>query len=99
MLSTRLLNHCERFYGHNKAVDRKIMNDASFNVPFENSLENILLQITAENLIASKKPIMPFVKTVGSDEDHLPDIFPLKPTVSIPKVYIKSNEEQNVYRK
>jgi large subunit ribosomal protein L37 len=95
LLATRLLNHCERFYGRTRAVDRKIVNNAFFVAPFERDGEKIQLELTAETFMTSRKPIAPFKVTTATDL-QLPNIFPLKHTVSIPKVHFY--KEQNAYR-
>lgn len=96
LLSTRLLNHCERLFGHTKAVDRKTVNDALFVAPFKRANDHIQLELTAETFMLSKKPIAPFEMETQAKEP-LPDIFPLKHTVSIPQVHFYKN--QTAYRK
>jgi hypothetical protein len=96
LLSTRLLNHCERFYGHAVAADRKIISDAFFVAPFERDGQQVQLELTTETFMSSRKPIAPIKVQVQPEKDVIPDIFPLKPTVSIPQVNFY--EKQNVYR-
>ena len=96
LLSHRFLNHCERFQGHIKTADRKVINNAFFVAPFEKNGYKIQLEITAETLVTSKKPINPFSIQTGN-EDSLPEIFPVSPTASIPKVHFYN--ERLVYRK
>lgn len=94
-MSTRLLNHCERFQGHIRAAERKTINNAFFVVPFDSRGEQIQLELTAETFMTSRKPIAPF-KMEPNTEKEIPDIFPLKHTVSIPKTNFY--KEQNAYR-
>lgn len=95
LLSSRLLSHCERFQGHIKSADRKMINNAFFVVPFEKNGKIVQLEVTAETLMVSKKPIVPI--NASSNQESLPDIFPVAPTASIPKVNFYN--QQNVYRK
>lgn len=95
LLSTRFLNHCERFNGHTVAADRKIINNAFFIAPFEKDGDQIQLELTAETFMSSRKAINPFKPQI--QQNTLPDIFPLKHTVSIPQVHFY--QKQNVYRK
>jgi len=94
LLSLRLMTHCERFQGQIKAADRKIVNDAFFVVPFEKNQKNVQLQVTAETLMTSRKPINPFKVQPGS-QNELPDIFPVSETASIPQVHFYN--QQSVY--
>ena len=96
LLSTRFLNHCERFHGHTVAVDRKIISDAFFVAPFEKDGDQIQLELTAETFMSSRKQINPFNVKVHPEQNVIPDIVPLKSTVSIPQVHFY--KKQNAYR-
>lgn len=96
LLSLRLLNHCERFQGSIKAADRKLINDAFFVTPFFKDGEDIQLELKAETFMTTRKPITPFSVDTSSGAE-VPDIFPLKFTVSIPEV--QEYKEQIAYRK
>lgn len=78
-----------------RAAERKTINDAFFVVPFESRGEPIQFELTGETFMTSKKPIAPFNMTSGTGEG-IPDIFPLKHTVSIPKEHFY--KEQCAYR-
>lgn len=95
LLSNRLLSHCERFSGHIVAAERKILNDAFFVAPIENAGDKVQFEVTAETFMTSKKALSPFTPNVKDLE--LPDIFPLKETLSIPKVNFY--DERSSYRK
>jgi hypothetical protein len=97
LLSTRLLNHCERFHGHTVAADRKIINDAFFVVPFDKDGAQVQFEVTAETFMSSRKPINPFKVQIQPEQAQVPDIFPIKSTVSIPQVNFY--KKQNFYRK
>jgi len=95
-MSTRLINHCERFQGASRAADRKIVNDAVFVAPFTKEGDKIQLELTAETFMTTRKPISPFSVQLTAEQNKLPDIFPLKQTVSIPETH--DYKPQNVYR-
>ncbi|KAG5670349.1 hypothetical protein PVAND_000623 [Polypedilum vanderplanki] len=86
LISTRLLNHCERFYGHIEAVNKKTVNDVKFMAPIEKNGDRVQFNLSAETFVTSKKPIAPFD---GSSDQSVPDIYPLDQTVSIPKIETK----------
>lgn len=98
LLSHRLLNHCERLQGHTKTAERKTINNAFFVLPFERTGSVVQLEINAETFVTSKKAIHPVEKvTLEPKDDNLPEIHPLYPTASIPKVNFYNN--RLVYRK
>lgn len=94
-MATRLINHCERFFGHTLAAERKILNSSFFVAPFIKSDCHVQLEVTAEVFMSSKKAIAPF-DVSANEQQELPDIFPLKETVSIPQVHFY--DERSVYR-
>lgn len=55
------------------------------------------LEVTAETFVVSRKPISGFEVDSSIKEQEIPDIFPLKNTISIPKVNFY--EERSDYRK
>lgn len=97
LLATRLINHCERFAGRSVTSTRKIINDAYFVAPFEKDGDLIQMEMQAETFITSKKPLGSQKVNFKSEEVELPNLFPLKHTVSIPQCNIY--EKKNVYRK
>lgn len=97
LLATRLLNHCERISGRSVTATRRIINDAMFIAPIEKDGDLIQMELLAETLVTSKKPISPFALKIKSEDVELPDLFPLKHTISIPKVNIY--QKRSVYRK
>lgn len=97
LMSTRLLNHCERIHGPTVAADRKTISDAFFVAPFEKDGDKVQLELTAETFMSSRKPISPVNMKTTPEQQVLPVIFPLKQTVSIPKVHFF--KEQSAYRK
>lgn len=97
LLSTRLINHCERFHGHTIAADRKIISDAFFIAPFTREGSNVQFELTAETFVTSRKPISGFEVDSSIKDQEIPDIFPLKNTISIPKVNFY--DDRTDYRK
>lgn len=96
LLSTRFLNHCERYQGHTVSQDRKRVNNAFFIANFQKDGEHVQFELTAETFMTSKKSIQPFNVKLSAEDDVLPEIFPITPTVSIPKLHFY--EEKSVYR-
>lgn len=96
MLSTRLLNHCERYYGHTIAKNRRTVNDALFVAHFKKDEDDIQLELSAQTFMTSRKPINPFDAKITPENEKLPILFPLKHTISIPKVHFY--KKQSAYR-
>lgn len=80
-----------------RAAERKTINNAFFVAPFERDGDKVQLELTAETFMSSRKPISPISVKLNADQQALPNIFPLKHTVSIPKVHFY--KEQTAYRK
>lgn len=96
LLSSRLISHCERYHGHTIAADRKIVSDAFFVTPFSREGSTVQFELSAETFVTSKKPIAAFDVDQSIKDQEIPDIFPLKNTISIPKVHFY--DERSDYR-
>lgn len=81
LMASRLINHCERYFGHTESLKKRVVNDVRFMVPIVRNGDDIQLNLKAETFIASKKPIEPFNVSVNIS---VPDISPLSQTISIP---------------
>lgn len=94
MMATRLVNHCERFFGHTESLKKKTLNDVKFLAPIDKSGDRFQFDLKAETFISSKKPLASF--NVSSSAE-VPDISPLDQCISIPIVenYIR----RSLYRK
>lgn len=71
------------------------MNDVLFVLPIEKDGDLLQLEITADTFLTSKKPIAA-VSTTGFVDDVLPDLFPLKYTISMKKENIY--QLRDIYR-
>jgi large subunit ribosomal protein L37 len=87
LLTAKLLTHCERLAGHALNTSRKVMSDAFFVVNLEKEGDLIQFEVKADTMIAAKAPIAKLSK-LGDAE--LPNLFPIKHTISIPV--------ENIYR-
>ena len=86
LLVTRFLNHCEKVAGRDTVKTRKIINNAFFVTPIVKNGELIQFELHADTFMVSNKPLTPALRR--HDDADLPNIFPLKDTVSIPMTNI-----------
>lgn len=85
LIVSKLITECERIAGRQLTSQRKILNDAKFFIAFKKDNDTILMDLQADTLITSKRPLEPIK---GKYDGDLPDLQPLKPTVSIPETNI-----------
>lgn len=80
-----MLFECEKMADRRLSADRKITNDVTFTVCVEK--EGDLIQITGkgETFVSTKQPIVP-IDSLATGE--LPNIFPMKHTISMPQTNI-----------
>lgn len=95
-ITDKLLQYCEKLTDASVTSQRKILNNATFVVPFESDGNFIQFQQTAESFLVSKQPLKS-IADVSKAESELPDIHPLYSNISIDKTNIYQN--RNVYRK
>lgn len=85
LLLSKLLVHCERFTGPSVATSRKILSNVRFVVPLAKDLDRIQLSLRADTFITSSAAITPYDSSVYRPQDQtLPDLFPLRETVTMP---------------
>uniref|UniRef100_A0A182QBX1 Large ribosomal subunit protein mL37 n=1 Tax=Anopheles farauti TaxID=69004 RepID=A0A182QBX1_9DIPT len=90
LILSKLVTHCERFAGRPVNATRKVVYDAQFIVPIVKDTERVLLNMKAESMIISSDPLKALDTSIYRPMDlELPNMFPLKMTVSIPT--------QNIY--
>jgi hypothetical protein len=94
LLIAKLINHCERLAGVAVTKNRKVLTNAFFVVPVEKEGDLIQFEVNADTFMSAKTPITPFSKV---EDVELPNIFPIKPTISIPTENIY--KQQRIYRK
>lgn len=92
-----MLFECEKLAGRTTASGRKIINDVHFNVPIDKDGDLIQIDVKAETFMTSKKAISPVEQGFTGTEYELPNLFPIKHTISLPQTNIY--KLQDVYRK
>lgn len=95
LIVSKLILECERLAGKSVASNRKVVNDALFVVPIEKDGDLLQIEIHADTFLTSKKPIAA-VNTTPNTENVLPDIFPMKYTISMPQENIY--QLRNIFR-
>lgn len=84
LLIAKLLDECERLVGRSTTSTRQIVHNVAFDVPVKYNGDQIQFKMQADTFITSKRAIQPAPKD-GYQTVELPDIFPLKPTISMPQ--------------
>lgn len=96
LLLSKLVFEVEKLSGRSTTSFRKIVNDVEFVVPFEKDDDKISIGIHADTFITSKKPIL-LDESNPSSNAELPNLFPIKHTISLPTTNIYNL--RNFYRK
>lgn len=89
ILLNQLLTECEKVAGRNTNSHRRIIDKVNFNFTLPRNEEILLFKINAEKLITSTRPL---ASIKGKFDSELPNLYPLKCTISMPKEHIFSNE-------
>lgn len=92
---TRLLQFCETLADKHIVKERAVLNDAKFFVSLKKEADLLQFQLSADKLLLSTKPLE--ILTKESVEIDLPDLYPIKHTVTLVPENIY--ELQNIYRK
>lgn len=92
----KLLQYCEKLTDASVTAQRKIVDNATFVVPFVSDGNLVQFQKTAESFLVAKQPLKP-IADVSKAEIELPDIHPLHSNISIDKENIY--QKRNIYRK
>lgn len=82
LIILKLLNLVEANSKHDLVRERYLLNDLLFSLPFEYFGDLIQFQLTGDNALVASKPLKP-VSTISTEEFAVPDIFPIKPTVTL----------------
>lgn len=95
---SKTIQECDKLAGKSIVSNRKTINDALFVVPIEKDGDVLQFEITADTFLTAKKPISA-VSTSATElsQNQLPDMFPLKYTISMPQTNIY--QLRDVYRK
>uniref|UniRef100_A0A1A9ZK52 Large ribosomal subunit protein mL37 n=1 Tax=Glossina pallidipes TaxID=7398 RepID=A0A1A9ZK52_GLOPL len=89
LLTNRLLAECEKLAGRSLTSRRRLLDLVNFKVTLPK--DDLLLQfdVTAEKFITAARPIEPIK---GRYDDDLPDLYPMKCTISMPKKHVYTTE-------
>lgn len=90
----KLIAECEKISGRSVSSRRRVLDEVDFKVTISKGDDLLQFQVSADKLITSAKPIEQIkVKYDG----ELPDLYPIKYTISLPKKNIYTTE--TFYRK
>lgn len=89
LIVSKTIQECEKLAGKSIVSNRKVVRDVLFVVPIEKDGDVLQMEITADTFLTSKKPITA-IATTEMIENQLPDMFPLKYTISMP--------QENIYQ-
>ncbi|XP_023306786.2 39S ribosomal protein L37, mitochondrial [Lucilia cuprina] len=89
LLTNKLITECEKLSGRSVASRRQLLDQVDFKVTIPKGDDLLQFEVSAEKLITSTRPIEQIkVKYDG----ELPDLYPIKYTISLPKKNIYTTE-------
>lgn len=93
---SKLLNLIETSADAELVRQRYLADDVYFSYPFERDGDLIQFQLVGDTVLLSEKPLSP-ITNQNLNEFELPDIFPIKSTVTLNEenIYVM----KNIYRK
>lgn len=94
LLTNKLIGECEKLSGKAITTCRRLLDDVSFKVTVQKGEDLLQFEVSVEKLITSARPIE---QVKVKHDDDLPDLYPIKYTVSLPKKNIYTTE--TFYRK
>lgn len=97
MILAKLVHHCENLSGQTINSGRRIVNNAFFSVPFQKDGDLIQMEVHADTFITSKKSLQSFEFEGSVEDQEIPNIFPIKATITLPTRNIYENKD--IYRK
>lgn len=96
LLTSKLLQLCESSSDKSLANARTVLNNAKFFVPLQKSDDLLQLELSADKLLMSSKPLE-ILTTESTDSFDLPNLFQIKHTITMVPEHIY--ETNDVYRK
>lgn len=88
-MTNKLIAECEKLSGRSVASRRRLLDQVDFKVTVPKGDDLLQFDVSAEKLITSSRPIEQIkVKYDG----ELPDLYPIKYTISLPKKNIYTTE-------
>ncbi|XP_055851735.1 39S ribosomal protein L37, mitochondrial [Episyrphus balteatus] len=90
LLINKLIFECEKLSGSSVTSRRQIFDNAAFNVSLTKDGDLLQFELSADTFMTSAKPIE---AVKGKYETELPDLYPIKHTITIPKknIYTTKN--------
>ncbi|XP_055902588.1 39S ribosomal protein L37, mitochondrial [Eupeodes corollae] len=90
LLINKLIFECEKLSGNSVTSRRQIFDNANFNVNLLKDDDLLQFELCAETLMTATKPIE---AVKGKYEGEIPDLYPIKHTITIPKrnIYAPKN--------
>lgn len=85
LLIHKLLFECEKLSGNSVTSRRQIFDNAAFNLSHTKDGDLLQFEVTADTFMTSTKPIE---AVKGKYNAELPDLYPIKHTITIPKTNI-----------
>ncbi|XP_039968788.1 39S ribosomal protein L37, mitochondrial [Bactrocera neohumeralis] len=89
ILLNKLITECEKIAGRNINFQRRIIDQVNFNFTLPRNEETLLFRVKAEKFITSSRAL---ASIKGKFDSELPNIYPLKSTISMPKEHLYSNK-------
>uniref|UniRef100_A0A336KZI8 Large ribosomal subunit protein mL37 n=1 Tax=Culicoides sonorensis TaxID=179676 RepID=A0A336KZI8_CULSO len=83
LLFLKFIQNCEKIAPSSVLSNRRITQNTFFKYPFKSEEMQVQLEVHAEVLVTSKKPLLGFNETNRLEGLEMPNIFPASPTVSI----------------
>lgn len=92
-----MLTHCERLSSLSTNTNRKIISNAEFIVPLDINGDLVQFELSTDSLIASKNPLSGY--NDADDSTKVPNLGPLKATISIPivNIYTKAHHYREFF--
>ncbi|XP_032578899.1 39S ribosomal protein L37, mitochondrial [Drosophila sechellia] len=95
LLVNKLLHESEKLAGRSVSVQRKLIDNASFKTSLSRDGDLLGFSINAEKVVFANRAIE---SVKGKFEGDLPDLYPMKSTISIPKYHIYRTENLYPFR-
>uniref|UniRef100_A0A1A9WPS2 Large ribosomal subunit protein mL37 n=1 Tax=Glossina brevipalpis TaxID=37001 RepID=A0A1A9WPS2_9MUSC len=89
LLTNRLLAECEKLAGRTLTSRRRLLDHVNFKVTLPKDENLLQFDVIAEKFITSARPIE---SIKGKYDGDLPDLYPMKCTISMPKKHVYTTE-------
>ncbi|XP_073812355.1 mitochondrial ribosomal protein L37 [Musca autumnalis] len=80
ILINKLINECEKLASTEVSTQRRIVDNPTFKVTLTNNECSLQMNLKADKIITSSKPLEPFK---GKFDSQMPDLYPTKSTISL----------------